>query len=774
MPCRTLLRLVVVALLLAAAGPLHAAPQELREAWLERPGGAAQAVALPDEQARAPGEAAPFVRRYRFVARLDEPRGQALYLPGLIAHARIVVNGHVLADTLAEAGAPLPRSARRIRLLPVPDEFLQAGPNEVLVEATAMRVLSVSPLWIGPAGTLARQHDRRVLGVVIGPALVATSIACLGLCVLVLWARRREETLYGYFGGGALGWGLHSAWTVLPEPLLRGVHLGVWWTALYSFFVMLLVVFCLRFAGWRWPRAERALWAAALAAPALLYAAEAAGVFAPAAEAWRAAWLAVVALAVGAVGRHAWRQRDTGSALLLASGAVSLAFGLRDWTVAHRWLDNHPVYLTPYAGLLFIALVAWMLVDAFVAARRALEEANASLEERVARKGAELRRALEAMRAARDAAEAADRAKSRFLAVASHDLRQPVHALGLYLAAVGPGAPPHLLRDTLRRMGASVAALQAMFDALLDLTRIDAGAVVPHPAPLDLAALLRRLGDEFAPQAERRGLRLALHGAGAAPVVADALLLERIVRNLLSNALKFTRAGGVLLAWRRRAGAWRVEVWDTGCGIAPGEQPQAFEEFRQLGAPGAGDGLGLGLAIVRRLARLMDLPLALHSVPGRGTRVVLTLPAAVAAPAAAPDAVLPPLAAGHWVALLEDDTQGRHALQRLLQAWGCRCVQGGALDTLLVDWQRAGRPAIAALVADVQLGAGASGPEAVAQLRGLWERPGLPALLVTGASTPELIERLDAGGMPWLVKPVPAPRLRAWLADALHADVEPA
>ncbi len=737
----------------------------------------ARAVVLPDELSAGDAPAQPLTAQYRLRAELGPRAGAtALYLPGLIAHARIRVNGHVLFDTLDRRAQPLPRSAERIQLLRLPDEFVHDGVNEITIEAAATRYLSLSPVWIGGVAELERLYDERLLGAVIGPAIVATVMGCLALCVLLLWARRPAQSSYGYFGAGALCWALHSAWTVLPAPLLHGVHLGVWWTSMYSAFVVLLVIFCVRFAGWHWPRFDRTLWIMALAAPAVLYAAAALGHLAEAAEAWRLACIGIVLIGVVAVGLHAWRRRDVASVLLLASGAVSLVFGLRDWEIAHRGADNNPVYLTPYAGLLFIALVAWMLIDGFVHATQALERVNAGLEDRVARKSEALRVALEDMRAARDAAQAADRAKSRFLAAASHDLRQPVHAIGLYLAAIPPAAVPEAIRDTLARMGTSLRALGAMFDALLDVSRMDAGAVVPRPEPFDLDALMHRLGDEFAPLAEGKGLRLLLHGdarAAGRRALADPFLVERIVRNLLANAVKYTPAGGVLLAWRLRAGGapgWRIEVRDTGVGIEPSLQSRVFDEFVQ-GSPRAesgGDGLGLGLAIVRRLTRLMGLALDMRSVPGRGTRFRLGLPATEAP--AAPVKTLPEtaLAPGAWICLLEDDAAVLGAMRRLVEHWGCRVVEGADAAQALDDWHRSGCPRPSAIVADLQLGA-ADGLDAVRRLREGFGTPGLPALVVTGDASPDRIARLNDSGTPWLAKPVPAARLRCWLTQAAAA-----
>ncbi len=769
-----------VALILGCAAVADAAGVELRTALRhDGPGVPAQAVTLPDELLAGPARPGPLHVVYRLQANLGEPPAAlGLYLPGLVAHARIRVNGHPVFDTLGDPSRPLPRSAGRLQLLRLPDEFLRIGPNEIEIEAAGARYLSLSPVWLGELEELQRRHDERLLGAVIGPAIVATVMGCLALCVLLLWLRRPSQSLHGYFGAGALLWALHSAWTVLPVPLLGGVHLPVWWTSLYAAFVVFLVVFCVRLAGWRWPWFERALWLLVLAAPAALYAGAAVERLPEVAEAWRLACIAAVGVGVVAVSVYAWRRRDTASVLLVASGAVSLAFGLRDWEVAHRGVDNNPVFLTPYAALSFIALVAWMLIDGFVHAADALERANAALEERVARKSEALRDALEEMRAARDLAQAADRAKSSFLAAASHDLRQPVHAIGLYLASIPRATLAPATRETLSRIGASLGALGAMFDALLDISRMDAGIVVPREEAFDLDALMRRLGDEFAPLAEGKGLRLLLHGdrrAAESGARADPFLVERIVRNLLSNAVKYTHEGGVLLAWRLRAAPsphWRVEVRDTGVGIEPALQPRVFEEFFQVASTRAcgPDGLGLGLSIVRRLARLMHLSLAMDSVPGHGTRFRLALPVTAAAPAGVPERGDPEFVGGAWIGLLDDDQAVLGAMRQLAEHWGCRVVEGTGVEALLIDWHRQGRPAVNAIVADLQLHEG-DGLEAVHALREAFERRDTPALIVTGDASPARIERLNRSGLPWLAKPVPPARLRSWLA---HVACRPA
>jgi signal transduction histidine kinase len=372
--------------------------------------------------------------------------------------------------------------------------------------------------------------------------------------------------------------------------------------------------------------------------------------------------------------------------------------------------------------------------------------------------------------------EAAEQSKARFLAAASHDLRQPAHALGLYTAALraGPLAPGQA--EIAERMQGSLAALDRLFSALLDVSRMDAGAVVPQWDTVALAPLLRRLADEWALQAETRGLRLALHVADPeALTVTDAVLLERVLRNLLGNAVKYTERGGVLLACRTRSSAdgsrhHRVEVWDSGPGIAPAEQERVFEEFYQAG-PNSNDstrerGLGLGLAIVQRLARLLQLRVTLHSRPGRGSVFLLEglAPAGVAPQAAASARHQMRKLAGTLVAVLEDDAEVRDAMRRLLQRWDCRVVDGGSAAELL---QRLPGGAVPdALVADLRLAAGRHGLSEQALLQAAWPRP-VPVLWVSGETAPGL-----PAGAALLTKPVSPARLRAWLEQSLPDRLE--
>jgi signal transduction histidine kinase/CheY-like chemotaxis protein len=731
-------------------------------------------VRLPDTLQAAPGAAQPLRATYRMSFRLESPAHRiAICTPGLIANARIRVNGHVIEDRLDDPLAPLPRSIDRIRLIEVPEEFVHGGDNLLEIEAAGRRFISIAPLSVGPLATLGHRYEARVLGAVVGPALVAVVVASLALCLLLLWARR-GDSLYGYFGLGALGWALHSAWSVLPVSPLTGPDLTVWWTSVYSFFVAMLVIFCVRFAGWHWPRFDRVLCLLALMAPLLLYAAAAAGVLAEVQEAWLMGWIGVVAIGLTAVVRYAWTQRNANGALLMATGAVSFTFALRDWWVNHQGLDNNPVYLVPYAALLFMVLVAWMLIDRFVGATRELETVNRNLEQRVSAKSAELVGALAQMRGAKEVAESANRAKSTFLAAASHDLRQPVHALGLYMAALADEELNVGQHDLVRHMKSSLQSLQTMFNALLDVSRMDAGAVIPRQRAFDLEPMLHRLAEEFAPLAADKGLRLSVRVAPAPPQLhawSDPMLLERILRNLLGNAVKYTDAGGVLLSCRLRGGAatrrWRVEVWDTGHGIAEADHERVFDEFFQIGNPerDRAGGLGLGLSIVRRMSELLRHRLELRSVLGQGTRFVLDLPCTDDAPRRdAPEAGAESIA-GLGVAVVEDDPEVRDSMRTLLEHWGCRVVAGAGVDEVLQCTGTAGAGPLHAIVADYRLRQGRNGVDAIHELRAACGRA-LPALIVSGDSGPERLALMQASGFDCLSKPVAPARLHSWLAQA--------
>ncbi|HYP70594.1 MAG TPA: ATP-binding protein, partial [Variovorax sp.] len=230
----------------------------------------------------------------------------------------------------------------------------------------------------------------------------------------------------------------------------------------------------------------------------------------------------------------------------------------------------------------------------------------------------------------KEAAVRSDQAKSRFLAAASHDLRQPMHALSLFVGVLRGEALPASSRELVDNISRAASAMGTLFEGLLNLSRLDAGVVVPRMQPVALDVLIEQLALEFGPQAQARGLQLRVRPCGAV-VQTDPALLGRILRNLVDNAIRHTSRGAVLIGCRRAGrAAVRVEVWDTGPGIPQDEHERVFWEFHQLGNPERerSKGLGLGLAIVRRTAALLRHPLILRSRVGRGTVFGLTLPLA--------------------------------------------------------------------------------------------------------------------------------------------------
>lgn len=373
------------------------------------------------------------------------------------------------------------------------------------------------------------------------------------------------------------------------------------------------------------------------------------------------------------------------------------------------------------------------------------------------------------LREQRDRARAADQAKSRFLAAASHDLRQPIHALGLFvgaLAALAERGPvdARQARDIATRLRAMLGNLGDLLNGLLDISRLDAGVVPVAREPISLRKLFGDLQGEFAGTASERNLRWRVRESRLW-VDSDPLLLRRVLDNLLSNAFRYTRSGSVLLGCRRRGRELEIQVIDTGVGIHSSQQEVIFDEFVQLhnAERDRKQGLGLGLAIVRHTARLLGHRLILRSLPGRGSVFSLRLPLAEAPLQVAPPAEPGERGPGLGIMVVEDQYDVLHALCNLLEVWGHRVYPG--TSALLacqrhIEASHRGHAPVDLILTDYRLGEGQTGADAIRRIRGYLSRR-VPALIVTGDTSPERIREAAASGSQLLHKPLDTDQLRA-------------
>ncbi|MGO9942155.1 MAG: MASE1 domain-containing protein [Rhodoblastus sp.] len=370
--------------------------------------------------------------------------------------------------------------------------------------------------------------------------------------------------------------------------------------------------------------------------------------------------------------------------------------------------------------------------------------------------------------AAKSEAEHANQAKSKFLAAASHDLRQPVQSLVLLLSVIERqvASRPKAM-ETARMMRMAVDGLHGLLTSVLDISRLDAGVVAPIAECVDLGALVERLAAEYTPKAADRGLefRMVTRDWQAR---TDPALLERALRNLIENALRYTEEGGILLAMRRRGELVRIDVIDTGIGIAADKQAEIFEEFHQLGNPGRDldQGLGLGLAIVSRIASLLGTQVDVASRVGRGSRFSLSLPRVHdAAPVVAVSAPIDD--PGGRVLIVEDNAVVRIGLEAMLKQFGYETLSAVCGEDALELAEKQAW-SFAAIVADYRLGAGLTGIETAREIQRVAGRP-IAVLVLTGDTAVECIAEIEASGFKMLHKPLSAEQLRRELAQLIKA-----
>lgn len=414
------------------------------------------------------------------------------------------------------------------------------------------------------------------------------------------------------------------------------------------------------------------------------------------------------------------------------------------------------------------SLIGWCLFANLIAVTGLLLAAS-SAEQR--RGQAALNNALDELARQKEAAERANQAKSQFLAAASHDLRQPLHAIGLYAAAMRPQLVGREAAINLGKIETAVVAMEHLFCGILDVSKLDAGVVVPAVSSVSVKTLLEGLYEDYHQQASVKDLRFRLRYRDAR-VASDPVLLERILRNLIANALRYTDRGGVLITASQRDGLIRFQVWDTGRGIPPKHMAHIFQEFFQVADPrdDRAQGLGLGLAIVDRLARLLGHPLRVRSLPGKGTVFSLDVPISHEDPQhdAGDRDMLVGLARLHGqVAVVDDDAMVLDSLATLLEAWGLQVFVAASRVELLEMLEQA--PDI--LITDYRL-AEDDGLELAQALRNAYPGSEFQVIVMTGDVSEQSLLALSGCGYQVLGKPFRPARLRALIANLLRSSRE--
>jgi len=386
----------------------------------------------------------------------------------------------------------------------------------------------------------------------------------------------------------------------------------------------------------------------------------------------------------------------------------------------------------------------------------------------------ELRRREEALAEALDQAEQANREKSRFLATASHDLRQPLQALRLFVEALQDAARSPEIERLGQQIGKSVDALGAMFDDLLDISRLDAGIIEPRCQHFHLHDLFDRLYVDFAALAQDKGLLLSMPSGDEcdAVVYSDPFLLERMLRNLLSNAIRYTGRGEVVIHCRAEEDRIELAVSDSGVGIQPAALAQIFDEYYQVDNPHRDrrKGLGLGLSIVRRIENLLGYRVEVASVPGTGSTFSFAVPRGDPAQLARPFVITQTQqdVSGRTIALVEDDADIRESTANLMRNWGCTVFAAEEAGIVLRELDNmAARPDL--LVSDYRLPQNQTALDVMRTLRERWGD--LPVLVLTGDTGRETLQAIRASGAGLLHKPIAPARLRAAMHLLLQVAV---
>lgn len=396
-----------------------------------------------------------------------------------------------------------------------------------------------------------------------------------------------------------------------------------------------------------------------------------------------------------------------------------------------------------------------------------------AVNEQLRREIEERLHAENALRLATAAAEEANLGKTKFLAAVSHDLLQPLNAARLFISTLRATASNPDRALIAKHAEEALATANDVLITLLDISKLDAGVMIPEIESFPIEPLLSRIGHEYALQAEVRGLRFRI-ASSALSIRTDPRLLERLLRNLISNAVKYTVRGGVVVGCRRRGMTVRIEVWDSGSGIPQDKVDDAFEEFQRLGAP-AVEGVGLGLSIVRRIAKLLEHRITVRTRVGKGSVFAVDVPIAQNEPATCSAAggesrLYRDVIKGKTIVVLDDQETQLQALTGLLHSWGCATITARSVEELSRALAECDKPDF--MIADFHLDHGRTGVEAIECVRRLYGTSApSTAILTADRSAHVRREILDAAAYV-LYKPLQIARLRSLLNHKFAAVSE--
>ncbi|TBO32937.1 hybrid sensor histidine kinase/response regulator [Aquabacterium lacunae] len=753
----------------------QAGTQWLTQAWFA-PGACSQAVVttqvdLPDLWSTR-GQHALARGCYRWQLELAQAPTQAwaLRFDRLPSIHRIKVNGLVLLDHFRADGLnttinPLPT------LIDIPPSMLQAGINQIEIELlpAPFRQPGISAVQVGPMQAVRPGFERWRFWTVDVPHSVNLSVAGMAVFMLLAWQARKRDLVFAFIGGLMAVMGLRNAVyfvaeTVWPDPIVDWLY----------FTAQVLTAWCLAGFGLSYARFDmrRVVWPMR----ALVLGLPLAGLASIGSGQMHNLRLVVYPLlilgstaVVALVVRMALQRPKLEATAMIVGPVATLASAAHDYLMIAGLLAADELRWMPYTTPAIFVGYALVLLRKFVGDMAEAEDAKAQLEQRVA----ERTRAL----------EIANQSKTRFLAAASHDLRQPTAAIGLLVTLLRQqNGLQGEARHHINMLDEAVASMESLLVGLLDISRLDAGAVKPQFQPVSVHELFQAVRVHEQSAAELKGLRLRFRQParmGHVMVTTDAMLVHSVLRNLVSNAIRYTSRGGVLVAARRKGRRrLRIEVWDTGIGIPKDQLDRIFEEFYQVdnASRDRTRGIGLGLAIVQRTAGLLGEQVSVRSVPGKGSVFRFDLPLHQApnphqAPAAAPEQPL----RGVTLWLVEDDALLRRALTELLQRWGAQVQAWGDAEalqgdiSLMMSSPHLG-PLPQVLISDYRL-PGINGLQLCESVRAQLAMHGhlVNALIISGDTDPTEIGRLSQSGQAVLAKPFRSERLLERLLPLIHA-----